>query len=132
MAATHFNPRSFVVDHLKAVFKHNKDIGVACIYLNHKEADSQTPSRLLAALWRQLIVGRNIGSTVERLYKEHRQMGTVLSLQEVASILSSSLQELSQVFIVIDAIDEYPEDQRLKLFNHLADLAEQEGSVNLI
>jgi hypothetical protein len=45
-----------VVDHLSAAFRNNKDIGVACIYLNHKEADQQPPLRLLAGLWRQLVL----------------------------------------------------------------------------
>ncbi|KAJ7362215.1 hypothetical protein DFH08DRAFT_799268 [Mycena albidolilacea] len=107
---------SMVVDHLSAAFRNNKDIGVACIYLNHKEADQQSPLKILA----------------ENLYKQHWEKGTVPSLQEVADILSSSLKEFSQVFIVIDAIDEYPEDQRFILLKHLA---EQMGlclSVNLM
>jgi hypothetical protein len=128
MATTNYdNPRSMVVEHLDAAFTNNEDIGVACIYLNHKEADSQTPSRLLAALWRQLVLGKDIGSIVENSYKQHREKGSVPPLQEVASILSSSLQEFLQVFIVIDAIDEYPEDQRFILLKHLAHLTEQKG-----
>jgi hypothetical protein len=107
-----------VVDHLSA---DNRDIGVACIYLNHKEVDSQTPPKLLAALWRQLVLDRDIGSDAKELYKQHYRRGTSPSLQEVAGILTSSLEEFSQVFIVIDAIDEYPEDQRFILLKHLTE-----------
>ncbi|KAJ7026032.1 hypothetical protein C8F04DRAFT_879243, partial [Mycena alexandri] len=46
---------SMVVDYLGTQFT-GKNIGVACIYLNHKEVGSQTPSRLLAGLWRQLVL----------------------------------------------------------------------------
>ncbi|KAJ7310729.1 hypothetical protein DFH08DRAFT_1046584 [Mycena albidolilacea] len=123
---------SMVVDHLSAVSRNNEDIGVACIYLNHKEADQQSPLKLLAGIWRQLVLDRDIGSIAENLYKQHREKGTAPSLQEVADILSSSLKKFSQVFIVIDAIDEYPEDQRFILLKHLA---EQMGlclSVNLM
>ncbi|KAJ7330372.1 hypothetical protein DFH08DRAFT_639455, partial [Mycena albidolilacea] len=123
---------SMVVDYLSAAFRNNKDIGVTCIYLNHKEADIQTPSRLLAGLWRQLVLDRDISSIVGNLYNQHREKGTVPSLQEVAGILSSSLKEFSQVFIVIDAIDEYPEDQRLILLKHLAELMSLSLSVNLM
>ncbi|KAJ7773590.1 hypothetical protein DFH07DRAFT_683650, partial [Mycena maculata] len=45
---------SLVVDHLEAQF-HNKDIGVACIYLNHKETEIQTLSNLFSGLWRQQV-----------------------------------------------------------------------------
>ncbi|KAJ7312219.1 hypothetical protein DFH08DRAFT_447865, partial [Mycena albidolilacea] len=109
---------AMVVDHLSA---DNRNIGVACIYLNHKEVDSQTPPKLLAALWRQLVLSKDIGSDAKELYKQHSQKGTSPSPQEIAGILTSSLKEFSQVFIVIDAIDEYPEDQRFILLKHLTE-----------
>jgi hypothetical protein len=121
-----------VVDHLTAVYKNNKNIGVACIYLNHMEIGNQTPSKLLAALWRQLVVDRDIGSDVEDLYMKHYKRGTSPSLQEVAGILSSSLGEFSQVFIVIDAIDEYPENQRFMLLGHLVDQISTKHHINLM
>ncbi|KAJ7235793.1 ankyrin repeat-containing domain protein [Mycena rebaudengoi] len=109
---------SMVVDHLGTQFR-GKNIGVACIYLNHKEVDSQPPSRLLAGLWRQLVLGRDIGSIVDK-FKQHREKGTAPSLEEVVTVLSSSLKEFSQVFIIVDAMDEYPKFQRNILLQQLA------------
>ncbi|KAJ7349653.1 hypothetical protein DFH08DRAFT_696264, partial [Mycena albidolilacea] len=43
-----------VVNHLSTAGKNDKNIGVTCIYLNHKEADQQPPPKLLAGLWRSL------------------------------------------------------------------------------
>ncbi|KAJ7024880.1 ankyrin repeat-containing domain protein [Mycena alexandri] len=120
---------SMVVDHLSAAYRNNRDIGVACIYLNHKEADTQTPSRLLAGLWRQLILDRDIGSIAENLYKQHQEKGTAPSLEEVFNVLGSSLKEFSQVFIIVDAMDEYPEFQREILLKHLAVMG---SNVNLM
>ncbi|KAF7345781.1 ANK-REP-REGION domain-containing protein [Mycena venus] len=123
---------SMVVDHLSAAFRNNKDIGVACIYLNHKEADQQTPPKLLAGLWRQLVLDQDIGSIAGGLYKQHREKGTVPSLEEVVNLLSSSLKEFSQVFIIVDAIDEYPEFQREILLQKLAEQMHLCLSVNLM
>ncbi|KAJ6485270.1 ankyrin repeat-containing domain protein [Mycena vulgaris] len=120
---------SMVVDHLSAAFRNNKDIGVACIYLNHKEADQQPPPKLLAGVWRQLVLNRDIGFIAESLYKQHREKGTVPSLEEVANVLSSSLKEFSQVFIIVDAMDEYPEFQREILLQQLAVMG---SNVNLM
>ncbi|KAJ7019611.1 ankyrin repeat-containing domain protein [Mycena alexandri] len=120
---------SMVVDHLSAAHRNNRDIGVACIYLNHKEADTQTPSRLLAGLWRQLVLDRDISSIAENLYKQHQEKGTAPSLEEVGNVLSSSLKEFSQVFIIVDAMDEYPEFQREILLQHLAVMG---SNVNLM
>jgi hypothetical protein len=47
------NLRSMVVNHLSTAGKNDKNIGVTCIYLNHKEADQQPP-KLLAGLWTSL------------------------------------------------------------------------------
>jgi hypothetical protein len=109
-----------VVGHLSAKYRNNRDIGVACIYLNHKEVENQTPSRLLAGLWRQLVLDRKIGSSAEDLYKQHQEKGTSPSLEEVVTILRSSITEFSKVFIIIDAMDECPEVQQKILLHHLA------------
>ncbi|KAJ7020740.1 ankyrin repeat domain-containing protein [Mycena alexandri] len=120
---------SMVVDYLSAECQNTQDIGVACIYLNYKEADNQTPSKLLAGLWRQLVLNRDIGSDVKKLYQQHREKGTAPSLEEVASVLSASLKEFSKVFLIIDAMDEYPEFQQHVLLKYLAAMG---SNVNLM
>ncbi|KAJ7024967.1 ankyrin repeat-containing domain protein [Mycena alexandri] len=122
---------SMVVDHLSTECQNNslRDIGVACIYLNYKEANNQTPSKLLAGLWRQLVLNRDIGSDAEKLYQQHREKGTAPSLEEVAGVLSASLEEFSRVFIIIDAMDEYPEFQQHILLKYLAAMG---SNVNLM
>ncbi|KAJ7016823.1 hypothetical protein C8F04DRAFT_1406555 [Mycena alexandri] len=119
---------SMVVNHLGTQFK-GKNTGVACIYLNHKEVDDQTPARLLAGLWRQLVLDRDIGFIAEKLYKQHQEKGTAPSLEEVDNVLSSSFKEFSQVFIIVDAMDEYPEFQREILPQQLAAMG---SNVNLM
>ncbi|KAJ7130172.1 hypothetical protein C8R44DRAFT_774980 [Mycena epipterygia] len=110
---------SLVVDHLGAQFE-DEEIKVACMYLNHKETETQTPSHLLASLWRQLIVGKSITSLTHKLYKHHRERETRPSLNEMREILSSSITEYSKVYIVVDALDEYPETQRNVLLESLS------------
>jgi hypothetical protein len=130
VAATNYDVfRSMVVDHLSAACRNNKDLGVACIYLNHKEVDNQTPSKLLAGLWRQLVHGRDVGSVAKELYQQHQEKGTAPLLEEVADVLSSSIKEFSKVFVIVDAMDEYPEIQREVLLPHLAAMG---SNVNLM
>ena len=54
------------------------------------------------------------------------------SLEEVVNVLSSRIKEFSQVFIIVDAIDEYPEDQRLILLKNLTEQMGLSLSVNLM
>jgi hypothetical protein len=107
-----------VVDHLTAEFQ-NDDIGVACMYLNHKEAEEQTLGKLLAGLWRQLVLGKDIGAAAG-LYQRHSEKRTTPSLGEVFDILSSVIAKYSKVHIIVDAIDEYIEAQRQILVKYLA------------
>ncbi|KAF7370630.1 Ankyrin repeat domain containing protein [Mycena sanguinolenta] len=125
--AEHTN-RSIVVDHLRAEHGHCGDIGVAAIYLDHKETDAHTPSTLLASLWRQLVVGQSV-TFVEELYLKHREPGTRPSLDEAHAILCSTVSQYSKVFILVDALDEYPECERGILMSYLSRLG---SNVNLL
>ncbi|KAJ6566976.1 hypothetical protein B0H19DRAFT_1258148 [Mycena capillaripes] len=119
---------SKVVDHLNADCK-NKNNGVACIYLNHKEADEQKPSKLLAGLWRQLVLDKDVGSSAKKIYQGHSEKHTSPSLDEVVHVLRSSFGEFSKVYIIVDAIDEYPEAHRRILLQRLAAIS---STVNLM
>ncbi|KAJ7444046.1 ankyrin repeat-containing domain protein [Mycena latifolia] len=110
---------SVVVNHLRAEF-HNNNTAVACIYLNHKEREVQTPQNLLASVWKQLVVDRSLPPAAHDLYKYHRLRDTRPSLTEVCDILQSAMAQHSKVYIIVDALDEYPEDQRNILLEHLS------------
>ncbi|KAJ7076817.1 hypothetical protein C8R44DRAFT_655332, partial [Mycena epipterygia] len=113
---------SIIVDHLRTQLE-TYNIGVAVIYLNHKETDTQSPSNLLASLWRQLVLRKSIGSDVHELYEKHREPRTRPSLAEAQTVLLSAIKEYSKVFILVDALDEYPDAQRDDLLRSLFVLA---------
>ncbi|KAJ7017378.1 ankyrin repeat domain-containing protein [Mycena alexandri] len=119
---------SMVVDHLSPKSQ-NGNLGVACIYLNHKEAEDHTPTRLLASLWRQLVLGKDLGPLPKKLYQQHQEKQTPLSLDEAFEVLCSAITEFLKVYIVVDAVDEYPETQRQILFEYLAEMG---PTVNLM
>ncbi|KAJ7108274.1 hypothetical protein C8R44DRAFT_938293, partial [Mycena epipterygia] len=109
---------SMVVNHLR--MQHPNETGVACIYLNHKETETQTPVNLLAALWKQLIVGKAQSPTVHGLYKQHQERDTRPSLDEIFNLLQAAAALHSRTCLIVDALDEYPEDQRYVLLKYLA------------
>jgi Cdc6-like AAA superfamily ATPase len=111
--------RAKVVDHLSAQ-PPKRDIGIACIYLNHKETKIQTPSNLLSGLWRQLVLGSEISSAVQDLYKQHFERQTRPSLNDIQNVLQTVIGQFSKVYIVVDAVDEYPENSRHVLLDCLA------------
>ncbi|KAJ7728906.1 hypothetical protein B0H16DRAFT_233196 [Mycena metata] len=114
---------SMVVEQLRTEFRH-KNVGVACIYLDHKEIQSHSLPNLFAALWQQLVFEIPIaaGSPVHRLYQEHHEKRTRPTLAQSYELLTTIISKLSQVFILVDALDEYPEDQRNVLLKYLTDI----------
>ena len=122
--------RSMVVNHLR-VPGHN-NIGVACIYLNHKETETQSPTNLLASLWKQLIVGKPVPAVVHKLYKPHLDQGTRPLLDEVLKILQSAIAEYSKVYFIVDALDEYPEIPRNAFLESLSTMMVGTVPVNLM
>ncbi|KAJ7080062.1 hypothetical protein C8R44DRAFT_908945, partial [Mycena epipterygia] len=110
---------SIIVDNLRTQLE-TDNIGVAVIYLNHKESNAHSPSNLLVSLWRQLVLRKPIGSKVYELYAKHREPRTRPSPAEAHAVLCSVIREYSKVFILVDALDEYPEAQRDALLWHLS------------
>ncbi|KAJ7706814.1 ankyrin repeat-containing domain protein [Mycena rosella] len=121
---------SMVVNHLRASLE-SRSVGVAVIYLNHQETEAQSIPNLLAGLWRQLVVRKPISLAVSGLYEKHREQRTRSSLAEVDFILCSAISEMSNVFIIVDAVDEYPEQQRHALLRYLSALTAG-STVNLM
>ncbi|KAJ7444007.1 ankyrin repeat-containing domain protein [Mycena latifolia] len=93
---------SVVVNYLWAQFPNN-DTAVACIYLNHKEREVQTPENLLSSVWKQLVVDRPLPQAAHDLYKHH-----------------SAVAQYSHLYIIVDALDEYPDGQRQILLEQLS------------
>ncbi|KAJ7158283.1 ankyrin repeat-containing domain protein [Mycena crocata] len=111
---------SVVVDHLTKNGKNN-NIGVACIYLNHKETTAQTPSNLLAAVWRQLVLNNPIAEVL-KLFRMHSKKRTRPELAEIHDVLRSVVAQWAKVYIVVDALDETSEDTRKTLLDYLTKL----------
>ncbi|KAF8139254.1 ankyrin repeat-containing domain protein [Mycena galopus ATCC 62051] len=112
---------SIVVDYLQANLADEK-AGIAVLYLDHKATEIQAPTNLIAALWHQLACERPVSSRVHDIYKKHYPRGTRPSLEEVDCVLRCVISEFHWVFIVVDALDEYPEGPRNTLLRNLRNL----------
>ncbi|KAJ6502837.1 ankyrin repeat-containing domain protein [Mycena vitilis] len=121
---------SRVVNYLRDKFR-NSVTGAACIYLNHKEADTQTPTNVIASLCKQLLLGRFIPQQIRELYQQRSSEGTRPSMDAIVKALQSVVSQYTKVFLVVDALDECPEVQRNLLLQYLA-LATEGSSVNLM
>lgn len=84
-----------------------RGVALAFVYCNHKEKLSQTIEYFVGAIVRQLVERKAfIPECVRTLYKEHRGKETNPTLAEYLELLRLLAKECSEVYIVIDALDE--------------------------
>lgn len=105
-----------MVDHLCRKFKESKDIGIAYLYCQYKEREVQSPQNLFASLWRQLFELKDTDppNEVRELHARHTKACTRATLDEIIVALKIQIWRYSVVYILVDALDECPEDGRVR------------------
>ncbi|EGN97152.1 hypothetical protein SERLA73DRAFT_161336 [Serpula lacrymans var. lacrymans S7.3] len=100
---------SYIINHLE---KNKKDdVAVVYAYCSYNDRSRQTACNLVASLLKQLV--QDFPQTFGRIkskFKRHREQDFRPTLSEVRDTLIDEIKQYSQVFIVVDALDEVTED----------------------
>jgi ankyrin repeat domain-containing protein 50 len=105
--------RSVVINYLERTIK-QENVAVVYIYCTHRQ-QNQTAGNLVASLLKQLIQQRtDIPGNIRDLYRHHRSRQTHPPLSEYSRLLQAELRHFLKVFIVIDALDECSEENRIR------------------
>lgn len=111
---------SIAIEHLDDTFGSQHDTGVAYIYCDYKNGNEQRPLNLLASLLKQLLIQRSsIPEHIQELYHQHSDKAETPrpSLKKVFESLQLTVANFSQVYIVVDALDELQQgDQVVQAF----------------
>lgn len=98
---------AILVDDLITRFEDKPDVGIAYIYCNFNRQDEQKAQDLLSSLLKQLSQKRaSVPDAVNDLYKRYKTASTRPRFDEISKALRSVVSTYSDVFIVVDAIDE--------------------------
>ncbi|KAH8685176.1 putative ankyrin repeat protein, partial [Ilyonectria robusta] len=96
-----------VIDDLYSRFQDDQTIGIAYIYFNHRQHESQIADDLLASLLKQLARRKpSLPESVKAIYDTCQKSQTRPSFEKISLTLDSVVAMYSRVFIVIDALDE--------------------------
>ncbi|KAI3316926.1 hypothetical protein HD806DRAFT_527486 [Xylariaceae sp. AK1471] len=121
---------SLVVNHLRKT-SNIRGAGVVFLYCNYKEDKERGAVDLLSALLKQLVQELpHIPSTVQALYSEHEERKARPSLSDISTTIRSVFNDYATVFIVVDALDECPDEHRNDLLSVLQN--PQASSVRLM
>ncbi|KAJ7595991.1 hypothetical protein C8J56DRAFT_819421, partial [Mycena floridula] len=86
-------------------------IAVICIYCDYKRQEEQTPTQLLGSVLKQLV--QQHSSISDHLVTLHK-MGVHPSIAELFAALQTEVLLYSQVYIVVDALDECSESNQAR------------------
>ena len=105
---------AIVIDHLCNTIR-SVDIGVVYIYCNYKMQSEQTTVNLVASLLKQLLQQQGVVSDdLKSLYQRHVKDETRPTLDDVFNMLQAEMNRYTRVFVVVDALDECPAENRVR------------------
>ncbi|TAQ87668.1 hypothetical protein B7494_g4027 [Chlorociboria aeruginascens] len=105
---------SAIIDKLDKEFP-STDVGLAYIYCNYKERETQTLANLLASIVQQLIWRRKqLPEEIMAIYRDHLDKGLRPSRPECVKMLQVVTKCFSKVYIVVDALDECDADAKTR------------------
>jgi hypothetical protein len=124
---------SIVVEHLLEAFPEKTFsehlTGIAFLYCSYGRREEQKSANLLSALLKQLVQGQPlIPEPVKDLYNNHVNRRTRPLFDEVSKSLSFITKSYSQVFIVVDALDECTNGTCMELLSEIRNLQSQSNT----
>ena len=100
-----------MVSYLQEKFE-DKRIPVICIYLGHNDSTNQTQETLLGSVLQQLIQFSDFNSDA---YRDATKFDKAKppKLDDIRMLLQAEIKRYDRVFLVVDALDEYHDRQKL-------------------
>ena len=97
---------SLVIDHLQQT-RSNENTATIYIYCDYGRRDEQTLLDLVSSLIRQLLSHQeSIPENILRTYQDHLGKGTRPKPEYFTELAQSSMEQLSQIYVILDALDE--------------------------
>lgn len=116
---------SIVIDSLHKKHQNDPKAGIAYVYCNYRRKHEQDAEQLLVSLLKQLCQQWSIlPPCIQELYEAHQPKRTRPSIEEITNALRIVADQHSQVFIIIDALDECQVDFgcRARVLTSISDL----------
>jgi hypothetical protein len=123
-----------VVNHLLTKYRDDLDTGISYVYCNYGRQQEQTLRNLLLVLLKQLLQRQlSLPMTILQLYKSHLVDRSPPAIEELKNLLQMIIPLYSNVFIVIDALDECTKEVCDRFLSVLFNLQNQDKShLNLL
>ncbi|KAK0438156.1 uncharacterized protein EV420DRAFT_1316688 [Desarmillaria tabescens] len=100
---------SIVIDYLQSLDYEEKTL-ILGIFCDYQSVATQTIANLFCSLLKQLVQDHGLTSSITSLYNEFYRKQTRPSIDILTKILSQELESFHRVYIVLDALDEFSDN----------------------
>ncbi|KAL8982253.1 MAG: hypothetical protein Q9205_003182 [Flavoplaca limonia] len=109
---------SMIYENLRSIQAPSARVGIACIYCDNQQVHMQTSSNLLASLWPQLCSTDDDRPPLymEHLYQAHLCTRTRPDLDQVRSVIQTTIDKLETAYVLVDGLDEITDADRQEDF----------------
>lgn len=102
---------SIVIEKLRELYR-GQNVAILMLYCNYNDPETQSVQPLIASLIKQDIqAGSKIDTRLEKLHETHYRKETRPTLDELKELLGEALSQYDKTFIVLDALDEMPDER---------------------
>ncbi|KAF8857794.1 hypothetical protein BDZ45DRAFT_550651, partial [Acephala macrosclerotiorum] len=112
---------SVVIDYLQRT-RAGPNMVVSYVYYDYQESIRQTPENIISSILKDIVQSRPLSAQMVKFYWDHNRGRKVIpTLHELSGILRQEMERCASVFLIIDALDESPDEQgsRGKLLKEL-------------
>ena len=103
----------------------NDEIGIVYAYLRYDSAETQVLTNLLRAFIKQLCFRKKLDPSLLDFFKEYSRDARVPLYEKLESHFIQLAKRSTRFFILVDALDEAPQEQRRKIFEMILNLVDQ-------
>ena len=132
MLLTARNTSSLVVDSLCDQAS-KEDIAITCLYSDYLAQQEQTTANMMGAILKQLVGRGEMPEDVRQAFKKSKKEvgGRRLLHADLVRILKATIASLPQVFICIDALDEFLPKNLPALLESLRDILRESPTTRI-
>jgi hypothetical protein len=100
-----------VINHLQRI-RARRDIVVSYVYYDYQDSIQQTPKGIISSILKDVVRSLPLSAQMIKFYWEHKEEQNIIpTLHELIDILRQEMKRCASVFLVIDALDESPDEQ---------------------
>lgn len=117
---------SSVVEQVSELYSLNNNVGLGFVYFKYDDPDSHKPPSVAAALMKQLCRRKeDVPSTLLEAFCQLDAKDRIPPWWKYQEMLMSVLDVFDQTFLVVDALDECPEQEREKILELIIHITDQ-------